>query len=100
LPVASTSSDEAARQRLEDAAHLAEHERVLLHVRAAHPLRQARAGRLRVRELVGGLRAVAHRQRAVHVQLAGASDTRDQIVDRDLTQQVARAPAPCARRAE
>ena len=78
-----------ARQRLEDVAHLAEHERVLLHVRAAHALGQTRGRRLRVDELVGGLRAVAHRQRGVHVELAGLADPRDQVVDRDLAQDVA-----------
>ena len=82
---------EPARQRLEDVAHLAQHERVLLHVRAAHALGESRARRLRVDELVGGLRAIAHGERGVHVQLAGPADARDQIVDRDLAQRVARA---------
>ena len=80
---------QAARQRLEDVAHLAEHERVLLHVRAAHALRQPRGRRLGVGELVGGLRAGPHRQRGVHEQLASLADLRDQIVNRDLAQDIA-----------
>ena len=91
---------QAARQRLEDVAHLAEHERVLLHVRAAHALGQPGGRRLRVHELVGRLRAVAHRQRGVHVELAGLADPGDQVVDRDLAQRRRGRAAPCARRAE
>ena len=42
-------------------------------------------------ELVGGLRAVAHRQRGVHVELARLAGPGNQVVDRDLAQRVARA---------
>ena len=56
---------EAAREAVENLVHVREHERVLRHVRLAHVLGQAGAGRLLMDELVGRLRAVAHRQRAV-----------------------------------
>ena len=80
-----------SRERRQDPPHLRQHERVLLHVRAAHALWKPRARRLRPRELLGRLRSVAHRERGVHVELAGGADARDQIVDRDLAQGLARA---------
>src|SRR4029079_11784466 len=46
--------------------------------------------RLRVRELVGRLRAGPHRQRGVHVQLARLADPGNELLDRDLAQDVAR----------
>ena len=81
---------EPARQRRQDAPHLGKHEAVLLHVRAAHSFGEARARRLRARELVRRLRPVAHRQRRVHVELAGRTDTSNEIVDWDLAQHFAR----------
>jgi hypothetical protein len=81
---------ETARQRGQDGAHLRQHERVLLHVRAAHPLGKAGRRRLRADEIVRRLRAVAHRQRAVGVELAGGAGARDQFVDWNLAQHVAR----------
>ena len=59
---------------VEDASHLGQHERVLLHVRAAQTLGDAGRARLRADELVGRLRAVAHRQLGVRVELAGLAD--------------------------
>ena len=89
----STFEIETARERRQDVAHVREHERVLRHVRAAHVLGQAGRRRLRADELVGRLRAVAHRQRPVRVQLAGLADAGDEVVDRDLAQRFARARA-------
>ena len=80
---------EAARERREDVAHLGEHERVLLHVRAAEPLGQAGARRLRADEFIGRLSPVAHWEGGVHVQLARLPDPDDQLVDRNLPQDFA-----------
>jgi hypothetical protein len=44
---------------------------------------------LRVHELVRRLAAVAHRQRRVHVEVAGLRGPRDQFVDGDLAEHVA-----------
>ena len=82
---------EPARQRRQDAPHLGQHEPVLLHVGPAHPLGQARARRLGARELLGRLRPIAHRQRRVHVELAGVADAGDEIVNRNLAQHLASA---------
>ena len=38
----------------------------------------------------GDLRAIPHRKRGVHVELARTTDARDQIVDRNLPQGLAR----------
>ena len=59
----------------------------MLHL--AHVLGQARAGRLLMRELVGRLRAVADRQRALLVQLARLLHLLEQFRDRNLPQDVA-----------
>ena len=84
---------EATRQRIENTAHLGEHERVLFHVRPAHALGKPRRRRLRPDEFVRRLRAVTNRQGRVHVQLASLARPADQFVDRDVTQHLA-----CARR--
>src|SRR5262249_7147592 len=82
---------EAACQRREDAPHLGKHERVLLHVRAAHAFGQAGRRRLRADELAGRLPAVAHRQRAGGVEPARVGDARDQLVDGHAAKHLARA---------
>jgi hypothetical protein len=82
---------EAARQRRQNRAHLRQHEPVFLHVRAAHALRQPGAGRLRADERIRRLRPVADRERGVQIELAGGADPRDQVIDRDFAQDVARA---------
>ncbi len=91
VPGAEHIEGEPPRQRRQDVPHLGEHERVLLHVRAAHPLGQAGARRLGVGKLVGALRAIAHRERRVHVELARPADARHQFVNRNLAQHLARA---------
>ena len=55
--------------------------------------RSGNAGRSRLGpdELVGRLRAVAHRQLGVHVELAGFADAGDQLFDRDRAERFARA---------
>ena len=60
---------QAAGEAVEDLIHVAQHERILLHVRPAHVLGQAGAGRLLMDEIVRRLRAVAHRQGAAFVQI-------------------------------
>ena len=57
---------------------------------AAQALGQPGARRLRAHELVRRLRAVAHRQLGVGVELAGLRHARDEIVDRDPPQRIAR----------
>ena len=52
---------EPACQRIENAIHLAEYERNLVHVLAAHVLGQTGGGRLLPDEVVGCLRAVSER---------------------------------------
>ena len=54
-------------------------EKILLHVGLAHVLGQAGGGRLLAGELVGRLLAVADRQGAVKIQLAGFFDPLDQF---------------------
>jgi hypothetical protein len=91
---------EPAGQRLEDVAHLAEHELILLHVRAAEGFGQPRARGLLPGEIVWCLRSIAERQLGVRVEIAGGLHHRDQIGNRNPAQRVARALGPCACRAE
>ena len=80
---------EPAREALQNLRHVLEHERILRHVRAAHVLGQAGAGRLLVHEIVRRLRAVAHRQRAVLVEIGRLAEHRDQLVGRKAEQGIA-----------
>ena len=76
---------QAPRQRCQDGPHLPQHERVLLHVRAAHVLRHAGTGRLRLDELLWRLAAIANRQRRVHVEFACLGRHGNEFVYRELT---------------
>ena len=49
---------ESARERIENAVHLAEHERDLVHVHPAHVFGQAGCGRLLADEIIRRLRTV------------------------------------------
>ena len=80
---------EPAREAVENLLHVLEHERILRHVGPAHVLGQAGAGRLLMHEIVRRLRAVAHRQRAVLVQIGRLAEHRDQLAAGELLQHVA-----------
>ena len=80
---------QAPRQTVQDLPHVAQHERILRDVGAAHVLRQSGAGRLLADEILRRLRAVAHRQRPGLVQVGGLTHALDQIVAGDLTEEVA-----------
>ena len=80
---------ESASERVENAVHLAEHERDLVHVLAAHVLGQAGCGRLLADEIIRRLRTVAERQFYGHEEFTGLLDHRDQVAAGNLAQDAA-----------
>jgi hypothetical protein len=67
---------------------------VLDHVGLAHVFGQARGRGLLAREIVGGLLAVAHRQRGVAVQISGFLHHLDEVAARDFAKHIAGARSP------
>ena len=78
-----------AREAVENLVHVREHEVVLRHVELAHVLGQAGGRGLLAREVVGRLRAVAHRQRGVAVEVGGLLEHLGEFLDGDIAEHLA-----------
>ncbi len=89
IPAAQDVEIESPRQAAENLLHVLEHERILGHVRPAHMLGQPRARRLLMDEIVGRLRAVAHRQRAVLIQIGRFAKHGNQLATWNCPQRIA-----------
>ena len=82
---------QTARQAIQNAFHVREHEMVLGHVELAHVLRQARGGGLLPREIVRGLFAIAQRQGGIEIQVARLLRHLNEVWNGNFPQRVASA---------